>query len=205
MEITIAVPKGRLYKGIKEYLKKINIELPEETRQYYYKDYFAPGVNLFIAKPKSIPQLLESGLCQFGFCGRDIIENYDNFPVYMLANTWLNHVDMVFAVKANHDLSKLNRPIICATEYPVVAEKYLVRQLGKSVYILDTTGATEGYVHIGADCIIDVCETGKTIKANGLKIEKTIFQSATCLYGIPGIETPEVIKQIETYSTTSYI
>lgn len=170
--ITIAVPKGRLYNDLKEFLAKMDIHLPEENRQYFYKDFFGHGINLFIAKPRSIPQLLDSGLCQFGFCGRDIMENYNKGctdKIIPFINTKLNTVNVVYAVKANHDLTTLKRPIICATEYPVIAEKYLVKQKGMSVYILDTTGATKGYVHIGADCIIDVCESGETIKANNLE------------------------------------
>lgn len=202
-EITIAIPKGRLYNSLRDYLKPMDIILPAESRQYFYKDYFDVNVNLFIAKPRSIPQLLESGLCQYGFCGRDIIENYNNsIPIECLAVTQLNGVDMVYAVKANHDLTKLNRPIICATEYPVIAEKYLINMLGKSAYILDTTGATEGYVHIGADCIVDVCETGDTIKANNLVIEYTLFHSSTCLYGRTDInQVPDIINQIQAFST----
>ena len=49
-------------------------------------------------------------------------------------------------------------------------------------YILNTAGSTEGYVEIGADCIIDVVDTGKSLEANGLYINKVLFNSDTCLF-----------------------
>lgn len=200
-EITIAIPKGRLYENIKKYFNEYfsNYQLPESnTRQYFYKDFFGKGINLFIAKPKSIPQLLDSGLCHFAFCGKDIMKNYllNNKTICYLANTGLNKVNIVYAVKNNLDLLSLKRPIICATEYTVIAEKFLIENLGQSIYVLNTTGATEGYVHIGADCIIDVCETGKTIKTNGLNIENILFTSTTGFYGITNIIYPPVILDI---------
>ena len=52
---TLVLPKGRLYKSIKELFNKNNIELPDEnSRQYFFENYFE-DCNLFLAKPKAIP------------------------------------------------------------------------------------------------------------------------------------------------------
>ena len=203
-KITIAIPKGRLYEGVREFLasKGICIMSFEQTdRQYFFRDYFGNDINLFIAKPKAIPQLLESGMCQFGFCGKDIMEDsnssmIDEGNIVMLKDTMMNSVDMVFAINPNVDFNNLHRPIICATEFPNVATKYLVGKKGLSVYTLNTAGSTEGYVHVGADCIIDVCETGETIKANGLVINDILFRTSTCLYGLSNVYVPNIIKNI---------
>ena len=200
-DITIAIPKGRLIRGIREVFTAQGIELPNDERKYFYKDFFGKGVNLFIAKPKAIPQLLESGMCHFGFCGRDIMEDFSSVlqesgKISLLKETHQNEVDMVFAVNQNTFFNCLHRPIICATEFPNVAAKYLIGKKGLSAYILNTTGSTEGYIHVGADCIIDVCETGETIKANGLVIKDVLFKTSTCLYGVSDIEVPDVIKII---------
>lgn len=200
-EITIAIPKGRLYEGVREFLVERGIKImpfEETNRQYFFKDYFGKGINLFIAKPKAIPQLLESGMCQFGFCGKDIMEdsNVGLDSSELLCHTHKNIVNMVYAVNPKINQENLNRPIICATEFPNIAAKYLVGNKGLATYILNTTGATEGYVHIGADCIIDVCETGATILANGLSIRDILFATCTCFYGVKGISMPEIVKQI---------
>lgn len=200
-DVTIVIPKGRLFRYMREIFAKQDIELPSDGRKYFYKDFFEKGVNLFIAKPRAIPQLLESGMCQFGFCGKDIMEDFSSVKqeegkITILKNTHQNEVDMVFAVNPNVDFNNLHRPIICATEFPNVAAKYLIEKKGLSTYILNTTGSTEVYVHVGADCIIDVCETGETIKANGLVVKDILFKTSTCLYGVNNIEQPAVIKQL---------
>ena len=47
---------------------------------------------------------------------------------------------------------------------------------------MNTSGSTEGYIDIGADCIIDVVETGTTLKANGIKILSNIINTDTCIF-----------------------
>lgn len=197
--VTLAVPKGRLYDGVRSQFMAIGIELPEpEVRQYFFKDFFGRGKNLFIAKPKAIPQLLDSGLCRFGICGNDIMEEYvssENLPIRLLADLKINQTKMVAATMRETDMRRLKRPAICATEFPNIASRYLT-QAGIPHYILNTGGSTEGYVHLGADLIVDVCETGNTIKTNNLKICETILSSSTCLFGIAGTECPDFLNEL---------
>ena len=187
----IAFPKGRLYGQLKETLKQVGTTIPDatESRQYYYKDYFGEGIDLFIAKPKAIPQLLESGLCQYGYCGKDIMleslvmAGKKTSDVVELLDTKLNAIDIVLASKKGEDFIPKDRPIICASEFPNIASRYFTSK-GLSHYVLDTGGSTEGYPYIGADCIVDVCETGATIESNGLEIKEVIDKSSTRLYGM---------------------
>lgn len=184
--LILAFPKGRLYKQLAELMKGIGFELPdvESTRQYHYKDFFAEGVDLFVAKPKAIPQLLESGLCQYGFCGQDIMLEslVPKNTVEELANTHLNSIRIVLAAKKGGEFIPKKRPVICASEFPNIASRYFTDK-GLSHYILDTGGSTEGYPFIGADCIVDVCETGVTLEKNGLEIKEVLAESSTAFFG----------------------
>lgn len=186
---TLVIPKGRLYDGIAKLFLEKGIELPsKDSRAYFFPKYFG-DCNLFIAKPKSVPQLINSGLCEFGFCGRDIVADSDysdnNFvtdKINLIYDININTINIVIASKNEELVTKLNKPLIIATEYPIMASKVFTMK-GIPHYIISTGGSTEGYTHIGADCILDVCETGETLIANGLHINESVMVSSTCLFG----------------------
>lgn len=200
----IVLPKGRLYGQLMEMFKKIGIALPDvdKIRQYYWKGYFADGIDLFIAKPKAIPQLLDSGLCQYGFCGRDImleslvLTNNGNDTIKEMCDTNLNKISIVLAAKKGEGFIPKNRPIICASEFPNIAGMHFMKS-GLSHYILDTGGSTEGYPYIGADCIVDVCETGTTIESNGLEIKEVVTESSTVFYGRSDARPLDIVGKIK--------
>lgn len=189
--MNIAIPKGRLFNSvIGAFIQNCGDTPPIYERKYFYKDFFGKDINLFIAKPKAIPQLLESGLCDFGFCGYDIMMEsmVDPSVVKEYADLDFNKIKIVIATEPNKDINSLDRPLICATEFPNIASKYLTDR-NISHYILNTAGCTEGYSFIGADCIVDICETGETLGANGLVIRDTICESSTRLFGRTDAET----------------
>ena len=80
------------------------------------------------------------------------------------------------------ELTSLKHPIICATEFETIAKHYFTNKMHCPYYILNTSGSTEGYIDIGADCIIDVVETGATLKANDIKILSNIINTDTCIF-----------------------
>lgn len=180
----LVIPKGRLYNHIKSLFESRGIGMPSEnTRKYFYPDW-SEDCALFIAKPKAVPQLIHTKYAEFGFCGKDIFKNSEyESSVHMLYDTGLSPVKICLCSKnyTLDELLRLNRPIIVATEFTHIAETYFT-ELGVPHYILDTTGSTEGYLDINADCIIDVVDTGKTLKENNINILDTLFESTTCLY-----------------------
>lgn len=195
--MNIALPKGRLYHQLSEMFSKLGIQLPQETRQYFFKDFFGKDINLFIAKPKAIPQLLESNLCQYGFCGSDLMKE-SMVDTNLMVSTDFNSIDIVLATKRNYSFPK-NRPVICATEFPNISSSYFSTK-GIPHYILQTGGGTEGYSDIGADCIIDICETGDTLRQNNLEIKEYLAKSSTCLYSsLSATNHPDIIKTIINY------
>lgn len=181
---TLVLPKGRLYKSIKELFNKKGIELPDEnSRQYFFENYFE-DCNLFLAKPKAIPQLIGSKICEFAFCGEDIILNSE----YMSEIIQLKHFDDMNKIKIvlaskYENFDDVTKPIkVVATEFTKIASEYFGNTKHTPYYVLNTYGSTEGYTDICCDCIIDVCETGDTLRANGLYINDVISESCTALF-----------------------
>ena len=180
----LAIPKGRLYEGISNLFEEIGIILPPaDSRQYYYPD-FQKDCSLYIAKPKAIPELMHAGIADFCLCGLDIMKNNEYYDAMdLLKHTGLNPIRICLCsrYKTLDELCSFKKPIVCATEFESIAAKEFT-ELMHPHYILNTAGSTEGYVEIGADCIIDVVDTGKSLEANGLYINKVLFNSDTCLF-----------------------
>lgn len=205
---TLAVPKGRLYTEIKKLFNSCDIDMPDEdTKQYYFPDW-SDDCSLFIAKPKAIPELIANKFCEFGMCGYDIVKNYENEDcIEQVVTTNLNRVKLCLASKKSfEELKHLKRPVICATEYDIIANHYFTRY-GIPHYVLNTTGSTEGYIDIGADCIIDVVETGKTLKANNINILDTLVDTYTCMFmhsSLMDCWLPKNIQTIYNYEQGNY-
>ena len=180
----LVVPKGRLYTGVKSLFNECNIDMPDEnTRKYYFPDW-SDDCALFIAKPKAIPELIASKFCEFGLFGYDMVNNseYEN-ELELISHTGLNNVQICLASKMTLDeLTSLKHPIICATEFETIAKHYFTNKIHCPYYVLNTSGSTEGYIDIGADCIIDVVETGATLEANDIKILSNIINTETCIF-----------------------
>ncbi|WQJ53533.1 MAG: ATP phosphoribosyltransferase [Wendovervirus sonii] len=180
----IALPKGRLYKQLElefDLFHKFNIP-DSTTRTYFHKNFFNDA-SLFIAKPKAIPQLLHCGFVQYGITGFDIVQNSEYAgEIVPIHNFGFNKVKMCLCSRmSKEELFSLNRPIKVATEFTILASKYFTEK-ERTHYVIDTTGSTEGYVDLCADCIIDVVETGETIKANGMEIIDVLFETSTMLF-----------------------
>ena len=164
MNPTLILPKGRLYNDIQKFFQLKGFLLPDEnSRQYYFPNWFEE-CNLFIAKPKAIPQLLYSKMAEFAFCGNDIINNSDyNQSIYPIYSTGLNKIKICLCSRLDKEtLLHLKRPVIVASEFEIIASRYFTN-LGVPHYIINTGGSTEGYLDLNADCIIDVVDTGKTL------------------------------------------
>lgn len=202
----LAIPKGRLYPAIKEMFEKCGIAMPDaDTRQYYFPDW-SEDCALFICKPKAVPELMHSKFVDFGFCGYDIMDDSeytDEFACFL--HTTKNEVRVcVCSQMTMKQLRNLKRPVIVATEFVTLATKYFTR-LGIPHYILNTSGSTEGYISIGADCIVDVVETGETLRANNIDIIDTLILTDTCLfehvYHCDAVLPENIQKFFDTYGT----
>ena len=175
MNPTLVLPKGRLYNKLISFFQEKGFSLPEEsTRQYHFPNWFG-DCDLFLAKPKAIPQLLYSKIAEFAFCGYDIINNSDyNDCIYPLFSTGLNEIKICLCSRlSKEELFHMKRPVIVASEFEIIASRYFTN-LGIPHYVISTGGSTEGYLDLKADCIIDVVDTGKTLKENNIDILDTL-------------------------------
>lgn len=184
MNKAIALPTGRLYPTLEKYFSNIKITLPSLTERKYFYPNFVNGLDLFLAKPKSIANLVGCGYAKYGICGEDIILNSlykDELEVIEQLGEFKVRICLCSRF-TKEELFNLKRPILVATEYENIATEYFEKS-GHPYYVFQTYGSTEGYIDLqGVDCIIDIVQTGETLKQNHINILEDITTSSTVLF-----------------------
>ncbi|HBK35123.1 MAG: ATP phosphoribosyltransferase [Candidatus Uhrbacteria bacterium GW2011_GWE2_40_58] len=181
--MNLVLPKGRLFEGVVVLLRQSGIKITRPSDRCYHPSCSDPMIDVWIRKPRAIPQLLSLGLFDVGFCGLDLIKEAGDAQLVPLLNLGLNPVVIVVAVHTSQrDLLSTppKRPILIATEYERLADEWAMKQNLAHITI-QTFGSTEGYPPVHADLVMDCVETGETMEANGLIILETLFESSTWL------------------------
>lgn len=122
--------------------------------------------------------MLANGSRDLGFTGADWVGEIGSDLVELL-DTKLDPVTMVIA--APPSFNDVTGPIVVASEYVRLAEAWAQKQ-DRMVRVVRSYGATEVYPPDDADCIIDIAQSGATLKSNGLNIIEKLMTSSTRLY-----------------------
>ena len=163
----IALPKGRLLPEIKKLFSKIGIDFDENSRKLIIESS-EENIKIAILRTWDIPKFVNYGAADLGIVGKDILFETD------LENNYYEILDLKIGIcrmsLASLD-SKLpkNKKIKVATKYPSFAKDFFSK-LSKDIDIVILKGAIELAPILGlSDCIVDLVQTGKTLKENGLK------------------------------------
>ena len=163
----IALPKGRLLPEIKKLFSKIGIDFDENSRKLIIESS-EENIKIAILRTWDIPKFVNYGAADLGVVGKDILFETD------LENNYYEILDLKIGIcrmsLASLD-SKLpkNKKIKVATQDPSVAKDFFSK-LSKDIDIVILKGAIEIAPILGlSDCIVDLVQTGKTLKENGLK------------------------------------
>ena len=172
--LTIALSKGRILDDTLPLLKMAGIE-PIEDLEKSRKLIFAtsdPNVRLLIVRATDVPTYVEQGAADLGVAGKDVLMEYGSEGLYepldlKIANCKLMTAGPVNAVEPKGRLR-------VATKFVNVAKRYYAEQ-GRQVEVIKLYGSMELAPLVGlADKIIDVVDTGNTLKANGLEPQELI-------------------------------
>lgn len=201
--LVIAVAKGRFLSPSLEVLARSGVRLdgdPEDSRRLIF-DSSDGGVRVILVKPMDAPTYVEYGAADLGIAGRDVL-------LETRADV-LQPLDLGFgrcriAVAAKNGVSDLDskRPLVrVATKYPRIALDYF-NSRGMPVEIIPLSGSIELAPLVGlADRIVDLVETGETLRENGMEILDVIAESsARLLINRASYQTKrgEVLKLVET-------
>ena len=169
----IVIPKGRLLGEIKSLLSSIGINFDDSSRKLIL-DTSKKDVKVAILRSWDIPKFVNKGIADIGFLGKDVLnEASDSENYYEIMDLKIGLCRLSLA--STIDISKIDKPIV-ATKYPKTSERYFNEKF-KDVEIISLKGAIEIAPILGlSDCIVDLVQTGKTLKENGLKELDVIAQ-----------------------------
>ncbi len=168
--LNVALPKGRLGDQVYALLAGIGYGCPEDynaTRRLVVENP-AAGIRYFLVKPSDVAIYVEHGAADVGIVGKDILTEARS-DVYELLDTRLGQCRMCVAAPAGYQ-DDPSRPVRVATKFVNVAKDYYA-SIGRDIDIIKLNGSIELAPILGlSDVIVDIVETGTTLKENGLKV-----------------------------------
>ncbi len=177
--LRIALAKGRLLDPSIRIFESLGYDLRDarRSRKLVIEDP-VHGARFLIAKPMDVPIYVEYGAADVGIVGQDALyESGTNVYEPLVLN--YGHCRLVLAGKPEYRDAewKMLAGLRIATKYPRLAKKYFASR-GLSAEIIEVYGSVELAPGVGlADLIVDVVDTGRTLKENGLVELDELFQS----------------------------
>ncbi len=172
--LTIALTKGRLAKQTMKLLEQIGISCEEmndpATRKLIFTDE-ARRLRFFLAKGPDVPTYVEYGAADIGVVGEDTIMEEDR-KIYEVLDLGFGKCRMCVAgPESAKKLLNGQQQIRVATKYPKIARDYFNETKNQTVEIIKLNGSIELAPIVGlSEVIVDIVETGSTLKSNGLKV-----------------------------------
>jgi ATP phosphoribosyltransferase len=176
--ITIALAKGRLALNTLGMLEKIGITCEEMKDKASRKLIFVNEemkLKFFLAKANDVPTYVEYGAADIGVVGKDTILE-EGRKMYEVIDLGLGRCRMCVAGPASaQELLQHGELIRVATKYPNIAKDYFYNKKHQTVEIIKLNGSIELAPIVGlAEVIVDIVETGSTLRENGLEILEEI-------------------------------
>ena len=180
-KLTIAIAKGRLQTEALDLLARAGLTVSAEmlaSRRLAIEDESGRYRFIFV-KPADVPVYVEHGIADCGVVGRDVLLESEA-DVLQPLTLGIGGCRMVVAAPSDAPLNG-RRALRVATKYPRITARHFGSR-GLSVEIIQLSGSVEVAPQLGlADCIVDLVETGRTLRENGLGIVEVIAESTARL------------------------
>ena len=172
--LNIALPKGRLGEKVYNMFEEAGFDCPsikENNRKLIFENP-EKGVRFFWVKPSDAAIYVERGAADIGVAGKDILLEYAP-EVYELLDLDIGKCRMAVAAPANFRDNTV-KTLRVATKFTNIAKKYYA-DIGRDIDIIHLNGSIELAPILGlSDVIVDIVETGTTLKENNLEVLETI-------------------------------
>jgi len=190
--LKLVLPKGSLEKATLELFEAADLKVSRDSSVQYKASIDDPRVaEVRILRPQEIPQYVAEGLFDLGITGRDWVEEtssqVESLGELQYSKATSNPVRIVVGVPQDSPVtgvSELPQGVKVSSEYPELTKRFFAEK-GIDADIRLSYGATEAKVPDIVDCIVDITETGRALRAAGLKIIDTILVSYTELIANP--------------------
>ncbi len=205
--VTIALSKGRIYEETKPLLAAAGI-VPAEDPEVSRKLIIAtghPGVRVIIVRASDVPTYVQYGAADLGVAGRDLLVEHGGRGLYQPLDLGIARCRMMVAVPEDFDYPAAVRKgarLRVATKYIQTAREHFAAK-GVHVDLIKLYGSMELAPLVGlADAIVDLVDTGSTLRANRLKAVEEILAVSSRLIVNPAslkVKRAEVLPIVEAF------
>jgi ATP phosphoribosyltransferase len=197
--LRLVLPKGSLEQATLDLFADADLAVSRSSSVDYRASIDDPRIDdVRILRPQEIPLYVADGLFDIGITGRDWIEErgsaVTSLGTLQYSKATANPIRVVLAVSSDSPLSSVadlaasatgsGGALRVSTEYPELTRRYLESH-GVAAEVSLSYGATEAKVPDIADCVVEITETGRALRAAGLKIVETLLISHTELIANP--------------------
>lgn len=173
--LNIALPKGRLGDKVYNLFASCGYDCSEiyaDNRKLVFENA-ENDVRYLLVKPADVAIYVAHGAADIGVVGKDILDE-GNYDLYELLDLGLGKCNMCVAAKNDYS-EDLNRPIRVATKFPNIAKRYYM-SFNREIEIIKLNGSIEIAPLLDlSDVIVDIVETGTTLKENNLRVFEKIM------------------------------
>ena len=208
-KITVALPKGRLFDQTIDIFTKSNLldrAISQETRKLIIE---TDDFRFLIVRAKDVPTYVQYGVADIGVAGDDVILEQES-EVYIPIDLGIGICKIAVAGKPVDKNKYFSNPtyLKIATKYPRITTEFFSEK-GIKVQIIELYGSVELAPLLGlSDFIVDIVETGRTLKENGLEVIEEIRKSSAKLlinrisFKTKNKKIKRIIDNLENYLTT---
>lgn len=202
--LNVALPKGRLGEKVYNMFEKAGFECPsikENNRKLIFENEQV-GVRYFWVKPSDVAIYVERGAADIGVAGKDILLEYEP-DIYELLDLDIGKCSMAVASKKEFR-DNPQKTLRVATKFSNIAQQYYMSK-GRDIDIIHLNGSIEIAPILDlSDVIVDIVETGTTLKENNLEVFETIVDISARLiankssYKFKSEQINKIINEIKT-------
>jgi len=176
--LTIALPKGRIAnETLDKFQQAFDEEFIFEDRKLILEK---SGFRFLNVRNQDVPTYVMYGAADLGVVGLDVLEEKE-YDLIKLLNLQLGKCKVAIGLRAGEEIDWTKSELKVATKHVTIAKKYF-EQKAMAVDIIKLYGSIELAPLVGlSDCIVDIVETGATMKQNGLEVGPTIMESSAYL------------------------
>ncbi|MEA3352756.1 MAG: ATP phosphoribosyltransferase [Campylobacterota bacterium] len=178
--LTIALPKGRIAEQtLEKFEKAFDEKFVFEDRKLILQK---AGFTFLNVRNQDVPTYVMHGAADLGVVGLDVLEEKE-YDIVKLLDLKIGQCKVAIGLKKGDKIDWNRSEITVATKHTKIAKRFFERK-AMAVNIVKLYGSIELAPLVGlSDCIVDIVETGETMKQNGLEVGDTIMQSSVHLIG----------------------
>ena len=176
--LTIALPKGRIAtQTLEKFEKAFGEKFVFEDRKLILKK---AGFTFLNVRNQDVPTYVMHGAADLGVVGLDVLEEKE-YDLVKLLDLEIGQCKVAIGLKAGDSIDWNRSEITVATKHTTIAKKFFEKK-AMAVNLVKLYGSIELAPLVGlCDCIVDIVETGETMKQNGLVVADTIMESSVFL------------------------